>query len=70
MMRGILPDANSQQHDVILVTANRNPEGADSLEATIQEGNTPDSLAVFTLANVERIRRERRYAHEVSRLLT
>ncbi len=55
-----------QQHEVILITANRNAEGPDSLEATIQSRNTSDSLPVLTLANVERIRRDRQYAVEVA----
>ena len=55
-----------QQHEVILITANRNAEGPDSLEATIQSRNTSDSLPVLTLANVERIRRNRQYAVEVA----
>ena len=55
-----------QRRDVILVTANRNADVPDSLEATIRSRNTPDSLPVLTLANVERIRRDRQYAAEVS----
>lgn len=55
-----------QQHDVILITGNRNAAGPDSLEATIQACNTAVSLPVLTLANVERIRRDRQYAVEVA----
>ena len=55
-----------QQRDVILVTANRNADDPEAVEAIIQSRNTPDSLPVLTLANVERIRRDRQYAAEVS----
>lgn len=55
-----------QQHDVILVTANRNAEGQDSLEVAIHDGLTPECLPVFTLANLERIRRDRQYASDVA----
>jgi hypothetical protein len=55
-----------QQHEVVLITANRTAEGADSLEAVIQAANTPQSLPVVTLANVERIRRDRDYADQVA----
>lgn len=48
------------------ITANRNAEGSDSLEAVIQAHLTSDTLPVFTLANVERIRRDRSYAEEVA----
>ena len=40
-----------QREHVVLVTANRNDAGPESLEATIQHQNTPQSLPVFTLAN-------------------
>jgi hypothetical protein len=51
---------------VVLITANRNADDPDSLEATIQDLNTPQSLPVVTLANVERIRRDRQYAEQVA----
>lgn len=57
---------NCQQREVVLITANRTAEGRDSLEVVIQTSNTPDSLPVVTLANVERIRRERDYASRVA----
>ncbi len=54
---GLAPDASDrrlwrqcQQHEVILITANRNAEGPDSLEAAIQDGNAPNNLPVLTLA--------------------
>lgn len=70
---GLAPDATDrvvwqqcQQHDAILITANRNAEGPDSLEASIQSENTSDCLPVLTLANVEQIRRNRQHAIEVA----
>ena len=70
---GLVSDASDrdiweqcQQHEVILITANRNAEGPNSLEAIIRSGNTSDSLPVLTLANVEGIRHDRQYAVEVT----
>lgn len=55
-----------QRAQVILLTANRNDAGPDSLEATIQQHNTPTSLPVFTLANEQRVLRDRLYAAAVA----
>ena len=55
-----------QQREIVLITANRTAAGADSLEAVIQASNTPESLPVVTLANVERIRRDPDYASQVA----
>jgi hypothetical protein len=55
-----------QQNEVVLVTGNRNAKGLDSLETTIQTRRSPGSLPVFTLSNVERIRRDPQYAAEVA----
>ena len=55
-----------QREQVILVTANRNDEGPDSLESSIQQYNTPQSLPVFTLANDQRVLRDRQYAETVA----
>ena len=55
-----------QQREVVLITANRTADGSDSLEAVIQMSNTPESLPVVTLANLERIRRDRSYANQVA----
>jgi Domain of unknown function (DUF5615) len=37
-----------QQHNIVLITANRNDEGPDSLEATIRDLNEPSSLAEYS----------------------
>lgn len=54
-----------QDNEVLLITGNRNAEGPHSLEATIRQRNTPDCMPVLTLANPDRIGRERRYAEAV-----
>jgi hypothetical protein len=54
-----------QQQQISLLTANRNDDGPDSLEATIRSQNTPSSLPVFTIANPEQIRHSRDYAERV-----
>ena len=54
-----------QKEDLVLLTANRNQEGPDSLEATIQACNTPDSLPVLTIADADRVLRSRTYADRV-----
>ena len=73
---GLPPDASDrevwevcQRVQVILVTANRNEAGPESLEATIQQQNTPQSLPVFTLANDQRVLRDRQYAETVANRL-
>jgi hypothetical protein len=70
---GLQPDASDrevwevcQREQVILLTANRNDEGPASLEATIQQHNTPHGLPVFTLANDQRVLRDRPYAEAVA----
>jgi len=55
-----------QQQQIILLTANRNNDGPDSLEATIQGLNRPDSLPVFTLADADRVLHSRDYAERVA----
>ena len=54
-----------QQRDVVLVTANRNAEGEDSLESVIRRLGTPSSLPVFTFANSQRFLRDHHYAERV-----
>jgi hypothetical protein len=63
------PDAlvwhTCQERELILITDNRNKKRADSLEATIRENNSPSSLPVFTIANVQKLRQSRDYADKV-----
>jgi hypothetical protein len=69
---GLAPNASDaviwhtcQQHQVVLITANRNQQGADSLEATIQNCNTPTSLPVLTFASPEEILKSKAHADGV-----
>lgn len=63
-------DADIWQHcqdqGYVLITSNRNREGADSLEATIRSRRTAESLPVLTLADTERLRHDRLYAGRVA----
>lgn len=45
----------AQENGMILLTNNRNMDGADSLEQTLRDENTPTSLPVVTIANVGRL---------------
>lgn len=45
----------SQTKQLILLTGNRNKDGADSLEQTIRDENTPNSLPVITVGIVDRL---------------
>ena len=55
-----------QRAHIVLLTANRNDEGPESLEATIQEHSTTETLPVFTLANDQHVLRDRSYAEAVA----
>ena len=70
---GLPPDASDRevweacQHaHVVLLTANRNDEGPESLQSTIQHHNTPQSLPVFTFANDQRVLRDRQDTETVA----
>lgn len=58
-----------QARQIILITANRNDEGPDSLEATIRNHNTPESWPVFTLADSEQVHKNKMYANRVAERL-
>jgi predicted nuclease of predicted toxin-antitoxin system len=45
----------AQTHQMIILTANRNMKGDDSLEQVIREDNTMTSLPVVTIGNKERL---------------
>jgi hypothetical protein len=64
------PDAviwrTCQEEELVLITGNRNVDRPDSLEAVIRRENQPDSLPVVTLANLERLARDRHYAERVA----
>lgn len=54
-----------QQNGYYLLTANRNLESDDSLEATIRREGKADSLPVFTFADADRIYQSAAYLDEV-----
>jgi len=58
-----------QERDIILITGNRNKEGPESLEATIEQFVTPESLPVLTIGEPNRIFNSREYAHRVAERL-
>jgi hypothetical protein len=45
----------AQEHRMLLLTDNRNMKGDDSLEKTIREEITTDSLPVITIGSLDRI---------------
>jgi len=58
-----------QREKLVLITANRNADDPDSLEAVIRDENLPDSLPVITLANADRVLQDRLYAEQVAERL-
>jgi hypothetical protein len=55
-----------QREQVVLITANRNANAPDSLEATLRARNTAESLPVLTLADPQRVLRSRAYAERAT----
>jgi hypothetical protein len=55
-----------QQHQVVLITANRNAEGPDSLEVTIRSRSAADNLPVLTIADPDRVLHSRAYAERAA----
>ena len=54
-----------QRGNVVLITGNRNKDGADSLEATLQTHNTATSLPVLTIADPNELIHSQEYASRV-----
>jgi predicted nuclease of predicted toxin-antitoxin system len=54
-----------QAEQLILITDNRSQDSPDSLEATIRQYNTPDSLPVFTIGDLDKFSSSRDYFEEV-----
>ena len=54
-----------QRQGIVLITGNRNAEGPESLEITIRNENGPDCLPVLTIADRDRLMRDREYAESV-----
>lgn len=55
-----------QQEQVVLITNNRNAEGPGSLQHVIRSETTVACWPVFTLANAERIRKDKDYAERTA----
>jgi hypothetical protein len=55
-----------QKAQIVLITANRNDDGPDSLQATIREHNTAMSLPVLTLGNAKRLVVDKAYARQTA----
>jgi len=56
-----------QQLRLVLITGNRNNDGPDSLQATIDDSNSPTSLPVITIGNTNRVMYKRAFAERVAR---
>jgi predicted nuclease of predicted toxin-antitoxin system len=54
-----------QAEELIVITDNRNLDSEDSLEATIRRNNTPESLPVFTIADMNQFRTNNTYVEHV-----
>jgi hypothetical protein len=54
-----------QAEQLILITDNRNLGSEDSLETTIRRNNTPESLPVFTIADMNEFRTSDSYVERV-----
>lgn len=50
-----------QKENLVLITVNRNHDGPDSLEPTIRDLNSPESLPVFTIGSGDRFQYEPAY---------
>lgn len=57
-----------QEKRLILLTGNRNKDGADSLEQTLRDENTSDSLPVVTIGITDRLE-ERAYREQCAERL-
>jgi hypothetical protein len=58
-----------QAEHLILITDNRNFDSEDSLEATIRRNSTPESLPVFTIADMNEFRTNSSYVDRVAEAL-
>jgi hypothetical protein len=67
--RGAEGHQNEDGGQLVLVTGNRNDDGPDSLEAVIRNENQLDSLPVITIADPDRMLRDRLYADTVAERL-
>ncbi len=58
-----------QAEQLILITDNRNLDSEDSLEATIRRNTSPESLPVFTIADMNQFRMNSSYVERVVEVL-
>lgn len=58
-----------QSEELILITDNRNDDSPDSLSAAIRNFNTPDSLPVFTIGDMDRFVASPEYRERVLEVL-
>jgi hypothetical protein len=58
-----------QAEQLILITDNRNLDSEDSLEATIRRNSSPESLPVFTIADMNQFRVNSSYVERVVEVL-
>jgi hypothetical protein len=54
-----------QAEQLILITDNRNDDSPESLNAAIRQFNTPQSLPVFTIADLDKFGASREYEERV-----
>lgn len=55
-----------QQRNIVLITANRNDDGPDSLVSTIRDLNEPSSLPVLTISDPTLVLTNHDYAERVA----
>ena len=58
-----------QAEQLILITDNRNNDSPASLESVIRLHNTPNSLPVFTIGDLDKLLTSRRYTERVVAML-
>lgn len=51
----------AQDNQLLLLTANRNMKGEDSLEQVLREDNSPNSFPIVTIGSLDRFRNESSY---------
>ena len=54
-----------QAEELVFITNNRNQDSPDSLEATIRQHNASSCLPVFTIGDLDKLRKSRAYAMRV-----
>ena len=54
-----------QNHNILLLTGNRNAESPEALEMTMRQRNASNCLPVLTLADPDRMQRDRHYAESI-----